>query len=131
EGRREGGCPVGLKGQGLEGRWPSSPPPLEGKEQNWLLRRKRDETARAAASRRWYKPMLATLAESLPPGDEWVYEVKWDGYRALGYVRAGEAKLYSRRGNDLNGRFPTIAKALEKAVRSPECVVDGEVCGLD
>ncbi len=78
-----------------------------------------------------YKPMLATLAQELPTGDDWVYEVKWDGYRALGYVRGGDARLVSRNGNDLTARFPNVAKALAKAARSPECVVDGEVCALD
>jgi bifunctional non-homologous end joining protein LigD len=67
----------------------------------------------------------------LPPGDDWVYEVKWDGYRALGYVRGGDARLVSRNGNDLTARFPDVAKALAKGARSPECVVDGEVCALD
>ena len=57
--------------------------------------------------------------------------MKWDGYRALGYVRRGEARLVSRNDNDLTARFPEVAKALEKAARSPECVVDGEVCALD
>jgi bifunctional non-homologous end joining protein LigD len=75
--------------------------------------------------------MLATLTEELPHGDEWIFEVKWDGYRALGYVREGEAKLVSRNGNDLTQRFPDVGKALAKAVRSPTCVVDGEVCALD
>jgi bifunctional non-homologous end joining protein LigD len=129
EEKKDGGLTVRLHGERLEGTWTLIPAHMDGKEQNWLLMRKRDETVPAAASNRIYKPMLATLAETLPP--DWVYEVKWDGYRALGYVRAGEAKLVSRRGNDLNGRFPAIAKALEKAVRSPECVVDGEVCALD
>ena len=131
EEKRDGGLTVRLHGERLDGTWTLIPAHLDGKEQNWLLMRKRDETLPTAGARRTYKPMLATLAESLPPGDDWVYEVKWDGYRALGYVRGGEAKLVSRRGNDLNGRFPAIAKALEKAVRSPECVVDGEVCALD
>ncbi|HEX6789437.1 MAG TPA: DNA ligase D [Gaiellaceae bacterium] len=131
EEKKDGGLTVRLHGERLDGTWTLIPAHLDGKEQNWLLMRKRDEATPPAASRRTYRPMLATLAEALPPGDDWVYEVKWDGYRALGHVRAGAAKLYSRRGNDLNGRFPTIAKALEKAVRSPECVVDGEVCALD
>ena len=39
-----------------------------------------------------------------------MFEVKWDGYRALAYVRGGEAKLVSRNGNDLTGRFPQVAK---------------------
>jgi bifunctional non-homologous end joining protein LigD len=75
--------------------------------------------------------MLATSADTLPKGDDWVYEVKWDGYRALGYVRGGDPKLVSRNGNDLTARFPTVARALVKAARSPDCVVDGEVCALD
>ena len=75
--------------------------------------------------------MLATLADDLPKGGDWLYEIKWDGYRAVGYVRGGEARLVSRNGNDLTARFPDVAKALAKAARSPNCVVDGEVCALD
>ncbi len=43
----------------------------------------------------------------LPRGDDWLFEIKWDGYRALGIVRGGEARLVSRNGNDLTARFPT------------------------
>jgi len=75
--------------------------------------------------------MLATLSQGLPRGDGWLYEVKWDGYRALGYVREGDARLVSRNGNDLTERYPGLAKALAQALRSPECVVDGEICALD
>jgi bifunctional non-homologous end joining protein LigD len=131
EEKRDGGLTVRLHGTRLDGTWTLIPAHLDGKEQNWLLMRKRDEASAALETGRTYKPMLATLAEELPAGDDWLYEVKWDGYRALGYVRAGEAKLVSRNGNDLTGRFPTIAKALANAARSPQCVVDGEVCALD
>jgi bifunctional non-homologous end joining protein LigD len=129
EEKPDGGLTVRLHGTRLVGTWTLIPAHLDGKEQNWLLMRKRDETARAA--RNDYRPMLATLAETLPAGDDWHYEVKWDGYRALGYLRGGVARLVSRNGNDLTQRFATIAKALEQAARSPECVVDGEVCALD
>jgi bifunctional non-homologous end joining protein LigD len=129
EEKRDGGLTVRLHGTRLEGLWTLVPAHLDGNEKNWLLIRKRDETTRE--TRNDYKPMLATLAETLPHGDDWTFEVKWDGYRALGYVRAGDARLVSRNGNDLTARFPEIAKALAKAARSPECVVDGEVCALD
>ena len=129
EEKPDGGLTVRLHGRRLEGTWALVPAKLDGNPKNWLLIRKRDETARAV--RNDYKPMLATLAAELPKGDEWLYEVKWDGYRALGYVRGGEARLVSRNDNDLTARFPEVAKALEKAARSPECVVDGEVCALD
>jgi bifunctional non-homologous end joining protein LigD len=57
--------------------------------------------------------------------------VKWDGYRALAYLRGGEARLVSRNGNDLTARFPTVAKQLAQATKSPAAVLDGEVCALD
>src|SRR5436190_1249642 len=58
-------------------------------------------------------------------------EEKWDGYRALAYVRGGEARLVSRNGNDLTQRFSNVAKEVAKAVKTPDCVLDGEVCALD
>jgi bifunctional non-homologous end joining protein LigD len=131
EEKRDGGLTVRLHGKRLEGTWTLIPAHLDGNEKNWLLMRKRDEAAPARGVRNDYKPMLATLAEELPSGGDWVYEVKWDGYRALGYVRGGDARLISRNSNGLTARFPDVAKALAKAVRSPECVVDGEVCALD
>jgi bifunctional non-homologous end joining protein LigD len=129
EEKPDGGLTVRLHGTRLEGSWTLIPAHLDGKEQNWLLVRKRDEAA--ARGRAEYRPMLATSADELPRGGGWLFEVKWDGYRALGYVRGGEATLLSRNGNDLTQRFPAVARALAQAVRSPECVVDGEVCALD
>jgi bifunctional non-homologous end joining protein LigD len=131
EEKPDGGLTVHLHGERLEGTWTLVPAKLGGEERNWLLLRKPDGPAAPRGRRREYTAMLATLAEELPRGDDWLFEVKWDGYRALGYVRGGEAKLVSRNGNDLTGRFPGAAKELAKAVRSPECVVDGEVCALD
>jgi bifunctional non-homologous end joining protein LigD len=131
EEKRDGGLTVRLYGKRLEGTWTLVPASLDGDPKNWLLIKTRDESASSRPVRNDYKPMLATLADKLPAGDDWVYEAKWDGYRALGYVRGGEPRLVSRNGNDLTQRFPDVAKALAKAARSPECVVDGEVCALD
>jgi bifunctional non-homologous end joining protein LigD len=129
EEKPDGGLTVRLHGERLQGTWTLIPAHLDGKEQNWLLVRKKDASVHVL--RNDYKPMLATLTDALPTGDDWTFEVKWDGYRAVGYVRGGEAKLVSRNGNDLTGRFPDIAKALGRAAKSPDCVVDGEVCALD
>src|SRR4051812_32884204 len=131
EEKPDGGLTVRLHGARLDGTWTLIPAHLDGKEQNWLLMRKRDEASAALEIGRTYTPMLATLAEELPAGDDWLYEVKWDGYRALGYVRGGEARLLSRNGNDLTARFPELARRLAGTVRTPDCVVDGEVCALD
>ncbi|HXR12422.1 MAG TPA: DNA ligase D [Gaiellaceae bacterium] len=130
EEKPDGGLTVRLHGKRLDGTWTLVPAHLDGKEKNWLLIRNRD-TDGSPGPRNDYKPMLATPADELPAGEGWLFEVKWDGYRALGYVRGGEARLVSRNGNDLTGRFPGAARTLEQVVRSPECVVDGEVCALD
>ena len=130
--KRDGGLTVRLEGSRLNGVWALVPARLSGDPKNWLVIRKREERSAAGRSAsRGYAPMLATLVEKPPAGEGWLFEVKWDGYRALCRVAGGEAKLTSRRGNDLTERFRTVAKALEKAVKSPECVIDGEVCALD
>jgi bifunctional non-homologous end joining protein LigD len=132
EEKPDGGLTVRLHGERLEGTWTLVPAHLSGEEKNWLLLRKRDEAAASGgAKRNVYDPMLATLVDKLPAGADWLFEPKWDGYRALGYVRGGEATLRSRRGNDLTERFAAVAKALPGALRTPDAVVDGEVCALD
>ena len=130
EEKRDGGLTVRLHGERLEGTWALVPAHLSGDEKNWLILRKREEGA-APSGRRVYRPMLATLTKELPRGEGWLFEPKWDGYRALAYVRGGEAKLVSRRGNDLTERFAVVAKELAKALRTPDAVVDGEVVALD
>jgi bifunctional non-homologous end joining protein LigD len=132
EEKRDGGLTVRLHGERLEGTWTLVPAKLDGDPKNWLLLRKREDGARAEPRpRRKYAPMLATLARDVPRGDDWLYEVKWDGYRAIGDIHGGEATLTSRRGNDLTTRFATVARALERTVKTPDCVLDGEVCALD
>jgi DNA ligase D-like protein (predicted ligase) len=74
-------------------------------------------------------PMLARPVAELPSGPDWLYELKLDGYRAL-VVKAGSVvTLYSRRGNNLNIRFPMIARACSFLPK--DTIVDGEVVVLD
>jgi bifunctional non-homologous end joining protein LigD len=129
EEKRNGGLTVRLHGARLEGTWALVPAKLSGDPRNWLIVRKREEGAPAA--RRRYAPMLATLATSIPAGRGWSFEVKWDGFRAIAVVAGGGATLTSRNGNDLTTRFPTVAREVVKALKTPHCVVDGEVCALD
>jgi bifunctional non-homologous end joining protein LigD len=132
EEKKDGGLTVRLHGARLDGTWTLVPAKLSDDPKNWLLIRKRDETApppRRSGSE--YEPMLATLESEVPSGRGWLFEVKWDGYRAVARIAGGEATLTSRRGNDLTGRFPSVARDLPRAVRSPDCVLDGEVCALD
>jgi bifunctional non-homologous end joining protein LigD len=132
EEKKDGGLTVHLHGKRLEGIWTLVPAHLDGDEKNWLLLKKRADGARQSGPAREYSPMLATLSEpQVPKGPGWLFEVKWDGYRALAYVSQSEARLTSRRGNDLTQRFATVAKEVPKAVKTPNCVLDGEVCALD
>jgi bifunctional non-homologous end joining protein LigD len=131
ERKRNGGLTVRLHGKKLKGVWALVPAKLSGDEKNWLIIRKRDEESPSLGGGGRYAPMLATLGKSVPRGEGWLYEVKWDGYRALAYVRGGDVELYSRNQNLLNDRFPSVAKEIAKAVRTPNCVLDGEVVAID
>ena len=121
---------VRLHGERLDGEWTLVPAKLGGDPKNWLLVKKKTEEV-APRKRRSYRPMLATLAERVPKGDEWLHEVKWDGYRAIVTVAGGEVELTSRNGNSLTARFESVARAVVSAVKTPDCVLDGEVCALD
>src|SRR5712692_7589467 len=81
EEKRNGGLTVRLHGERLDGTWALVPAKLSGDEKNWLIVRKREQSApapRGAGHR--YEPMLATLAAELPQGPDWTFEPKWDGY---------------------------------------------------
>ncbi len=127
EEKRNGGLTVRLEGERLDGVWTLVPASLDGDPKNWLLLRK---DGSAAAEGR-HTPMLATTTESLPHGDGWIYEPKWDGYRAIVTLAGGDARLTSRNGNDLTGRFEQVARAVEHGVKTADAVLDGEVCALD
>jgi bifunctional non-homologous end joining protein LigD len=128
EEKRNGGLTVHLHGERVDGVWTLVPARLDGDERNWLLLRK---DAAEDASPQELRPQLATLTEHLPTGAGWLYEPKWDGYRAIVTLRGGAATLTSRNGKDLTERFRDVARAVVHAVRTPSAVLDGEVCALD
>ncbi len=77
------------------------------------------------------KPMLATLVDEPFDDPDWLFEVKWDGYRAIASIDAeGTVTLTSRNGLDLLKRFHELA-SMGTAFRSLPVIVDGEVCALD
>lgn len=76
------------------------------------------------------KPMLATLVNAPFDRDEWIFEIKWDGYRALAQITKGEVLLYSRNQKSFNSDFPAIVKELQK-LKVESALLDGEVVILD
>jgi bifunctional non-homologous end joining protein LigD len=76
------------------------------------------------------QPMLAATASELPrASDDWIYEIKLDGYRCVAGRDSSEAKLWSRRGNLFTRDFPSIARAC--ASLPDDTLIDGEIVALD
>jgi bifunctional non-homologous end joining protein LigD len=75
------------------------------------------------------EPALATAVTTIADPSQWLYEVKYDGYRLLACKAGGEVRLYTRRAHDWTDRFRPIADALAK-LAARECVVDGEACAV-
>jgi len=71
-------------------------------------------------------PQLATLVSSAPRGDEWLHEMKFDGYRLLAFLKNGKARLITRNGNDWTQKFPTVQQAVE-SLDLKDGILDGEV----
>jgi bifunctional non-homologous end joining protein LigD len=73
--------------------------------------------------------MLLQRTDSLPDGEQWLYELKLDGYRAIAFKRNGTVHLRSRNDNDFSRRYPGVVKALAKM--PDNTVVDGEIVAFD
>jgi bifunctional non-homologous end joining protein LigD len=82
--------------------------------------------ARKAPLPKTIAAQLATLVDEPPPGDEWLHEMKFDGYRILARVQDGKARLFSRNGKEWTSHFPTVARAVE-GLPMRTGVIDGEV----
>jgi bifunctional non-homologous end joining protein LigD len=86
--------------------------------------------AKRAPLPRDFKPQLATLASGVPPGDNWLHELKFDGYRIVAFLNKRAVRLVTRNENDWTARFRPVADALaELPIES--AILDGEVVSLD
>ncbi len=116
---------------------------LEGAEP-WISNRA--ETNKKAAAKRavrkttpekpaalppgFVEPMKARLVDSLPTDDGWIYEIKFDGFRALAIRHGKQVALISRTENDMTDKFPEVTQALQE-MDLPNCILDGEIVALD
>jgi bifunctional non-homologous end joining protein LigD len=75
-------------------------------------------------------PMLAEAVDDPFDGAEWLFEIKWDGYRAVAFIEDGKLRLVSRNQNELTERFPEL-KDLPKFIQAKSAILDGEVVALD
>ena len=75
-------------------------------------------------------PMLAVSVDEAFDDPEWLYEIKWDGYRAVSFIENKKVRLVSRNQNDLTGEFPEL-RDLSKLIKAKNAILDGEVVALD
>ena len=125
----------------------------KGEENHWLLIKKKDdfstdldydaerfveekeekkdktETAPKIKLGKKIKPMLATKTDGVFNKPDWIYEIKWDGYRAVANIEDGKVDLYSRNGISFHKKFPSIVKSLQEIEH--DVILDGEVVALD
>lgn len=75
-------------------------------------------------------PMMATLVDQPPPGNDWLYEVKWDGVRALCFIEQKQLRIVSRTGNRCEQQYPELS-VLPHFVDADDAILDGEIAVLD
>jgi bifunctional non-homologous end joining protein LigD len=86
--------------------------------------------ARKAPMPEFLSPQLATLVSEPPTGDEWLHELKFDGYRMLCHLNRGKVHFWSRNGKDWTEKFSSVAKAV-KTISAATAILDGEIVIVD
>jgi bifunctional non-homologous end joining protein LigD len=76
------------------------------------------------------EPMMATLADRVPRGEDWLFEVKWDGVRAVAFLDNEEVRLQSRSGLRCERQYPELA-VMPHHIAASQAVIDGEIAVLD
>src|SRR4051794_20612766 len=89
-----------------------------------------DKLAAPDGRARFIEPMKPRLFDAPPDSGDWVYELKFDGIRALAIKRGSKVSLLSRNQNELGARYPEVVRAIA-TLPVDECVIDGEVVALD
>ena len=76
------------------------------------------------------EPMMATLADKPPRGNDWLFEVKWDGVRAIAFIDSEELRLQARSGQRCERQYPELA-VIPHQIAARQAVLDGELAVLD
>ena len=86
--------------------------------------------ARKAPMPKAITPMMATLAAQPPRGDKWLYEIKWDGVRAVCFIEGGHLRIFSRNGNRTEQQYPELT-VLPHFISAETAILDGEIAITD
>ena len=120
-----------LHGERVQGRYALFPIDKDEDPKNWMIHRM-DPPADEAAEPMPEKvvPMMARTATLPRDDDEWAFEVKWDGVRAVCHSEPGRMRLHSRNLLDITPRYPEIGR-LNRALSHHRAILDGEIVALD
>lgn len=154
-GLKEGKLEFSLKGKKLKGHFVlvRLPDRKSTKKHNWLLMKRTDaeadtqfelepivpeisnstEMESPKKKDKWpgfINPQLAFLVDTPPESDQWVHEIKFDGYRLQPHIKNGKIKIFTRGAHDWTDQFPTIANAL-KGLDVESAILDGEAVVMD
>lgn len=91
-----------------------------------LVRKASPKPRKGAKPPKFRSPQLATLVDSVPAGNGWMHEIKFDGYRALVAAAGDKVHVYTRKGLDWSDKFAPLVERF-KALDLPPCLIDGEV----
>ncbi|MGA2095064.1 MAG: DNA ligase D [Candidatus Acidiferrum sp.] len=95
-----------------------------------LIRPEDLQDARLSAMPARFAPMLATIGNRAFSDPNWLFEIKWDGVRALAWIESGSLTLRARSGADITQRYPELA-ILPKTLAARQAIIDGEIAALD
>ena len=134
KGLKKGHLKVLLNGKKYKGIWSI----VKTNEKNWLIIKSNDQfvsekdTPPVKTKNPFSKAnaQLATLSLEIPKSKDWLFEIKYDGYRILSFLQNGKTKLVTRNGQDYTKKFTNISDSLNK-IRCSSCILDGEVVAFD
>ncbi len=141
KGLAKGELKIILSGKKLKGAFVLVRIKKDPKKNQWLLIKEKDDyigegieapkvkTKTISKMPHHIAPMLSTLVEEPFDDSDWIFEIKWDGYRAITEVSGKKIEIYSRNFISYKTRFPTIARELDKIKKN--VILDGEVVALD
>lgn len=135
KGLKKGHIKFTLNGNNLKGEWSL----IKTDDKNWIIIKANDKFAKKVEPKTKkeknpfkdckVKPSL--LSNTIPKGKNWIFEIKYDGYRIISYIENGKPKLVSRNGNLYTTKFSKIAESLCKMAKDIPMVLDGEVVSFD
>ncbi len=132
QGLKKGHLKFVLNGKKFKGAWSL----IKTNDNNWLIVKIDDKYAKAVKQKKSKLPFKtcevekATLSNTIPKGNDWIFEIKYDGYRIVSYVENGKVKLLTRNQQDYTNKFKNIKNALAN-LDAENCVLDGEIVVFD